>query len=160
MFRGPQTGWKKHFWAIIRSHNVMDRKRLQLSQAVSVCSLKIGGKKTLQIGTGLLSFSASLHESGVFLFLNTLCNLDKHMPLVNHGSNCTGRYVTVNMTCNSQKSWPCPYRDIMRHSLTLERFITQRLVGVLCLDSQYSCRVQTVMDPLIKSLEILILRDG
>lgn len=93
------------------------------------------------IGTGLaLVCHPFLHASGVLLFLKTLYNLDRHTPLANHGFNCAGWYVTVNITCNSHNSWPSPYRAVLRHSLTLLHFIIPRLAGVLCSDSESCCQ--------------------
>lgn len=74
------------------------------------------------------------------LFLKYHCNLDKHTPPANHGFNCTAWYVTANITCNSWSSWLSPYRAVMRHSLTLPRFITLRLTAVLCTDSGSCCQ--------------------
>lgn len=88
--------------------------------------------------------------------MKALCNLDRHPPLANHGSNCTGWYVTVNITCNSQKSQTSPYRALMRHSLTLLHFIVHRRAGVLCSDSQSCCQGSDWWI-LMKSLENLIL---
>lgn len=81
--------------------------RLWLQLLVCVCFLQILERQK-QIGTALSS-SPLLSESGVLLFLKTAhCNLDRHTPLVNHGSNCAGRYVTVNITYNSHNRSQSP----------------------------------------------------
>lgn len=82
----------------------------------------------------------SVFQSVALLFLKYHCNLDKHTPLANHGFNCADWYVTVNITFNSQSNWLSPYQAVMRHSLTLLRFIIHRLAAVLCSDSKSCCQ--------------------
>lgn len=76
----------------------------------------------------------------LLLFLKTPCNLDRHTPLANHGFNCRGWYVNVNITCSSHNSRLGPYRAVVRHSLTPLRFIIHRRAGVLCSDRESCCQ--------------------
>ncbi len=114
--------------------------RLELPQTVCVCSLKILERKHRHWSGTAVILSASLHQTAVLLFLKTLCNLNRHAPLANHCFSCWGWYVNANIMCNSHNSWLCPYRAVMRRSLTLLHFIILRLAGVLRSDSKSCCQ--------------------